>query len=440
MAQVGSKVTTGVDTFSFGIMMWELYTSHSAYNGMGRDAIIDRVYKKQIRPQFPAGTPVMYAELAQTCWGTDAVTRPSFNAIIQRLNEMLQAFHTGSYDTIGGEAGGSVSDTNSDPATLQQQQLLLLPQQQVYMPQLRPQLQQQQQLHSQPPPGFMHVQVGSFAGNPHVVLGHPWDEQQMQQVGTQPAGTGISLQQLQQQKAVCQPSDLDQSTGRGDQQQQWQQQAQQGAVIPPQQLKQQDHGEYSGSIGLDALAGAPQQGLCSPGNAGLFLGQGLGMMTTPAVAAAVAKARAAGGVAVPSAVAAATGSQPAVAAEDAAAVALYSQPGGVGGGPVFYGPGVLPVGTPEAAGGLPGVYGPLGQVVPGPQYQQMFLEQWKVLCQQQQQQLAPQLQVLPPQVGLLPQQQVLMQEQQPQEPMHAAPQLGALAPQQELMMVEQPQS
>jgi hypothetical protein len=39
---VGSKITTAVDTFSFGIMMWELYTGQRAYSGLGRDAIIDR--------------------------------------------------------------------------------------------------------------------------------------------------------------------------------------------------------------------------------------------------------------------------------------------------------------------------------------------------------------------------------------------------------------
>jgi hypothetical protein len=42
LSQVGSKITTAVDTFSFGIMMWELYTGQRAYSGLGRDAIIDR--------------------------------------------------------------------------------------------------------------------------------------------------------------------------------------------------------------------------------------------------------------------------------------------------------------------------------------------------------------------------------------------------------------
>jgi hypothetical protein len=42
LLQVGSKITTAVDTFSFGIMMWELYTGQRAYSGLGRDAIIDR--------------------------------------------------------------------------------------------------------------------------------------------------------------------------------------------------------------------------------------------------------------------------------------------------------------------------------------------------------------------------------------------------------------
>jgi serine/threonine protein kinase len=34
--QIGSRITTSVDTFSFGIMMWELYTGQRAYSGLAR--------------------------------------------------------------------------------------------------------------------------------------------------------------------------------------------------------------------------------------------------------------------------------------------------------------------------------------------------------------------------------------------------------------------
>lgn len=73
--QVGSKLTTSVDTFSFGIMMWELYTGQRAYGGLGRDAIIDRVYKKKARPIFPLGVPQPYATLAKACWDNDPSAR-----------------------------------------------------------------------------------------------------------------------------------------------------------------------------------------------------------------------------------------------------------------------------------------------------------------------------------------------------------------------------
>ncbi|EFJ39752.1 hypothetical protein VOLCADRAFT_100588 [Volvox carteri f. nagariensis] len=94
--KVGSKLTTSVDTFSFGIMMWELYTGQRAYGGLGRDAIIDRVYKKKARPIFPLGVPQQYATLAKACWDNDPAARPPFTQILLRLSEMLASFTSAS--------------------------------------------------------------------------------------------------------------------------------------------------------------------------------------------------------------------------------------------------------------------------------------------------------------------------------------------------------
>ena len=90
--RVGSKLTTAVDAFSFGIMMWEVYTGQRAYGGLGRDAIIDRVYKKKARPIFPLGVPPVYAALAKACWDNDSTSRPNFITILSRLSEMLTTF------------------------------------------------------------------------------------------------------------------------------------------------------------------------------------------------------------------------------------------------------------------------------------------------------------------------------------------------------------
>ncbi|KIZ06401.1 putative serine/threonine-protein kinase pats1 [Monoraphidium neglectum] len=88
MFQAGSKVTTAVDAYAFGIMMYELYCRKRAYSGIPPGSIIERVYKQGLRPRFPSATPRSYAGLAEACWQTDPTKRPTFAKIAERLEQL----------------------------------------------------------------------------------------------------------------------------------------------------------------------------------------------------------------------------------------------------------------------------------------------------------------------------------------------------------------
>jgi serine/threonine protein kinase len=84
----GSKITTAVDVYAFGIMMWEIYTGKRSYAGLSREAIMDRVLVRGARPAFPAGAPPAYAALAQACWAHCPAERPPFSEVVARLQDM----------------------------------------------------------------------------------------------------------------------------------------------------------------------------------------------------------------------------------------------------------------------------------------------------------------------------------------------------------------
>jgi hypothetical protein len=86
--KVGTHITYSADSFSFGIMMWEMYTSKRAYQGMGRSSIINHVYATLGRPVFPQGTPESYRQLAERCWHTQPEERPGFVEITAKLHDM----------------------------------------------------------------------------------------------------------------------------------------------------------------------------------------------------------------------------------------------------------------------------------------------------------------------------------------------------------------
>ena len=62
-------------SYAFGILLWELLTGRTAYEGVSVHLIGHDVVRKGRRPVFPAGSPPGYAALATSCWQQKADAR-----------------------------------------------------------------------------------------------------------------------------------------------------------------------------------------------------------------------------------------------------------------------------------------------------------------------------------------------------------------------------
>ncbi|GIL63561.1 hypothetical protein Vafri_17603 [Volvox africanus] len=90
----GQPLDFSVDTFSFGILMWELYVCARPYSDVAEDQIAQRVTLKGLRPTFPSDTPRSYGALARQCWSQDPNERPSASEIVAAIENMLQIMNT----------------------------------------------------------------------------------------------------------------------------------------------------------------------------------------------------------------------------------------------------------------------------------------------------------------------------------------------------------
>lgn len=102
MFAAGSKITTGVDSYAFGVLMFEMYTGQRPYQGFKRDAITALMRaQKHLRPTFPAGTPDDYLELATRCWATEPSDRPNLSEIVETLSQMQERLERSPPGPIG---------------------------------------------------------------------------------------------------------------------------------------------------------------------------------------------------------------------------------------------------------------------------------------------------------------------------------------------------
>jgi peroxidase len=109
-----------VDTFSFGVVLWTLYTRSEPWTELKRQWDIPRNVIKGKRPAIPDDCPENFAELIQDCWAQDPDARPEMAEVAKRLEEMFEAElklnRKYKEDDKGGEKGPSGRAATADPS------------------------------------------------------------------------------------------------------------------------------------------------------------------------------------------------------------------------------------------------------------------------------------------------------------------------------------
>jgi serine/threonine protein kinase len=83
--QAGSLITPAADAYSFGVLMYELYTGQKPYAGTAPGPELMRAVFGGLRPVLPESTPAGFRALAEACWSRHISTRPSMEEIVARL-------------------------------------------------------------------------------------------------------------------------------------------------------------------------------------------------------------------------------------------------------------------------------------------------------------------------------------------------------------------
>ncbi|KAG2500059.1 hypothetical protein HYH03_002336 [Edaphochlamys debaryana] len=81
-------LTMGSDTFSFGVLLWEMYTGQQPYAGLQAAQIVMGVQAGQLSLEWPPDSDPRIVELVEVCIARNPAARPTFLQLISQLTSL----------------------------------------------------------------------------------------------------------------------------------------------------------------------------------------------------------------------------------------------------------------------------------------------------------------------------------------------------------------
>uniref|UniRef100_A0ACD5WAJ5 Uncharacterized protein n=1 Tax=Avena sativa TaxID=4498 RepID=A0ACD5WAJ5_AVESA len=80
------------DVYSYGVVLWELATHKIPWDTLNPVQVIGAVGFMDHRLEIPGNTDPQWASIIESCWHSDPQSRPSFQELLERLQDLQKQY------------------------------------------------------------------------------------------------------------------------------------------------------------------------------------------------------------------------------------------------------------------------------------------------------------------------------------------------------------